>query len=183
VDLSAATGAHLEINLFYREEGRVPAIQALLESRGAHLILGTGDVSPVQIQELSSNRRIVDPRGIAKADVVLVPLEDGDRTEALVREGKYVIAIDLNPLSRTAQYADLTIVDNITRCLPALVTASTDLRSLAATDAGREQLAALCASFDQAENLSKTLEHIITRLQGLAAAGRSLGPRGDMTHD
>ena len=32
-----------------------------------------------------------------KADTVLVPLEDGDRTEALVKMGKTVVAIDLNP--------------------------------------------------------------------------------------
>jgi 4-phosphopantoate--beta-alanine ligase len=55
--------------------------------------------------------------------VVLVPLEDGDRTEALRRLGKTVIAIDLNPLSRTAQAASITIVDNVTRAMPKLVDA------------------------------------------------------------
>ena len=34
--------------------------------------------------------------------------------------GKQVIAIDLNPLSRTAQTAHITIVDEVTRCLPLL---------------------------------------------------------------
>ena len=55
------------------------------------------------------------------ADVVLVPLEDGDRAEALVKMGKKIIAIDLNPLSRTARVAQITIVDNITRALPTMV--------------------------------------------------------------
>ena len=47
----------------------------------------------VEIEELSSNRRKVDPNGIMLADVVLVPLEDGDRTEALKRLGKKVIEL------------------------------------------------------------------------------------------
>ncbi len=32
--------------------------------------------------------------------------------------GKTVIAVDLNPLSRTARMASLTIVDEVTRALP-----------------------------------------------------------------
>ena len=50
--------------------------------------------------------------GIEKADVVLVPLEDGDRCEALIALGKD-IAIDLNPLSRTSRTATVTIVDEV----------------------------------------------------------------------
>ena len=57
------------------------------------------------------------------ADVVLVPLEDGDRTEALKKMGKTVITFDLNPLSRTAQKADITIVDNVIRGMRLLVSA------------------------------------------------------------
>jgi len=38
----------------------------------------------------------------------------------LVNMGKKVITIDLNPLSRTAQTAHITIVDELTRCLPLL---------------------------------------------------------------
>ncbi len=65
-------------------------------------------------------RRIVDPEGIFAADVVLVPLEDGDRVEALQRMGKVTIAVDLNPLSRTSQRATVTIVDNVVRAIPNL---------------------------------------------------------------
>ncbi len=43
--------------------------------------------------------------------------------EALVNLGKKVIAIDLNPLSRTARTAHVTIVDELTRCLPLLIAA------------------------------------------------------------
>ena len=52
---------------------------------------------------------------------MLVPLEDGDRCEALVAMGKTVITIDLNPLSRTARTAHVTIVDELRRALAGLV--------------------------------------------------------------
>mgnify|MGYP005655794001 FL=1 len=44
-----------------------------------------------------------------------MPLEDGDRCEALVEMGKTVIVVDLNPLSRSAKMASITIVDEISR--------------------------------------------------------------------
>ena len=55
---------------------------------------------------------------------MLVPLEDGDRTMALKKAKKTVITIDLNPLSRTAQTADITIIDNVIRGMRLLVTTS-----------------------------------------------------------
>ena len=59
--------------------------------------------------------------GILGADVVLVPLEDGDRCEALVAMGKQVFVIDLNPLSRTAKTATICIVDEVQRTTSALL--------------------------------------------------------------
>ena len=53
--------------------------------------------------------------------MILVPLEDGDRCEALIAMGKTVCVIDLNPLSRTAKMATITIVDELTRCAPLLL--------------------------------------------------------------
>ena len=47
--------------------------------------------------------------------MVLVPLEDGDRCEALIAMGKTVIVVDLNPLSRSSRKASITIVDEISR--------------------------------------------------------------------
>ncbi len=67
--------------------------------------------------DLSHDRRLVSSKGIYTADVVLVPLEDGDRCEKLVKMGKTVITIDLNPLSRTSRTATISIVDNVTRAL------------------------------------------------------------------
>ena len=55
-----------------------------------------------QLSHIDSNRKFVHPEGIFKADVVFVPLEDGDRCEALRKMGKAVVTVDLNPMSRTA---------------------------------------------------------------------------------
>jgi 4-phosphopantoate--beta-alanine ligase len=67
---------------------------------------------------------MVHHEGILDADVVLTPLEDGDRAQALAACGKKVLTIDLNPFSRTAQSSTVTIVDNIVRAMPLLVLAS-----------------------------------------------------------
>jgi 4-phosphopantoate--beta-alanine ligase len=83
-----------------------------------------------RIPGLSSDRAKCHKDGIFGADVVLVPLEDGDRAEALVRMGKAVIAIDLNPLSRTAKTATITIVDELTRALGQITRAAEDLRGV-----------------------------------------------------
>ncbi len=73
-----------------------------------------------ELNFIDSNRKYVNPEGIFKADVVFIPLEDGDRCEALRKMGKDVITIDLNPMSRTAKQASITIVDNVIRALPLL---------------------------------------------------------------
>jgi len=66
----------------------------------------------VEIPTVSSRRRLVSREGIYSADTVMLMIEDGDMPEGLRRLGKRVIAIDLNPLSRTARNSDVTIVDN-----------------------------------------------------------------------
>ena len=48
-------------------------------------------------------------------------MEDGDRALALKKMEKRIIAIDLNPLSRTSLCADITIVDNVVRVMPKLI--------------------------------------------------------------
>ena len=77
-----------------------------------------GNKADARIPGLDHDRGLCDKDGIFSADVVLVPLEDGDRCQALKNMGKTVIAIDLNPLSRTAKTADVTIVDNVIRAIP-----------------------------------------------------------------
>jgi 4-phosphopantoate---beta-alanine ligase len=115
--LQKASGAKVEVNLFHRTEERVVLIEDLLRQAGTDVFSG-----PVErLLPLSHDRALCHREGIFAADVILVPLEDGDRCGALVGMGKIVIAIDLNPLSRTARAATLTIVDELTRALPNII--------------------------------------------------------------
>jgi 4-phosphopantoate--beta-alanine ligase len=123
VQLAKITKAKIEVNLFYYDEGRKKKIAKLLKKAGAEEVLGTNPRLYRKIAGLGSSRRIVDKNGIFTGDVILVPLEDGDRTAALKKAGKTVITFDLNPLSRTAKTADITIVDNIVRGMKLLVSA------------------------------------------------------------
>jgi 4-phosphopantoate--beta-alanine ligase len=112
--LQKACGARVEVNLFHRTEKRVNMIEKILHDSGVNVFSGDAE----RLLPLSHDRAWCRRGGIFSADVVLVPLEDGDRCEALVNMGKTVIAIDLNPLSRTSRSATLTIVDELTRALP-----------------------------------------------------------------
>jgi 4-phosphopantoate--beta-alanine ligase len=113
-DLQEASGASVEVNLFHRTEERVARISTLLRDNGVGVLSGKAE----RLLPLSHDRALCLRNGIYAADVVLVPLEDGDRCSALVSMGKTVIAIDLNPLSRTARTATLTVVDEVTRAVP-----------------------------------------------------------------
>ncbi len=115
--LSEISGAKVEVNLFHRSQERVAGLTKMMKKVGVDALGANADD---RIPGLSSERAKCCSDGIGSADVVLVPLEDGDRCEALVKMGKKVITIDLNPLSRTAQTAHITIVDELTRCLPLL---------------------------------------------------------------
>jgi 4-phosphopantoate--beta-alanine ligase len=153
VELAKVTGATIEVNLFYRAEKREIAIKAELEMYGAKEVLGVGSRASAGIPELQSERRRVDPDGIYIADTVLVPLEDGDRTEALIKLNKTVITVDLNPLSRTSKAANITVVDNVVRAMPALVEAARELR-------GSKSLKKIIDNFDNKKNLRDSLKII-----------------------
>lgn len=120
----ALPGLGVEVNLFHRSPRRVRLVERELRGAGVRTVLGVRPTA--RIPRLPSDRARVDRRGIAVADVCLVPLEDGDRTEALRALGKRVISVDLNPLSRTSRVADLPIVDELVRALANL---AHDLRS------------------------------------------------------
>ncbi|MBA1341766.1 MAG: 4-phosphopantoate--beta-alanine ligase [ANME-2 cluster archaeon] len=126
VELSILLDAPLEVNLFYRTKERVLKIIEHLKAHGAGCVLGADP--DASIPGLSSERGRVCSEGIYSADVVFVPLEDGDRCEALVAIGKQVIAVDLNPLSRTARCATVPVVDNITRAVPNIVNSVRELK-------------------------------------------------------
>ena len=119
VELGKILNAPLEVNIFHASVSREQVIQRHLLKNGAVEVLMP--TKEVQLSYIDSNRKFVHPDGIFKADVVFVPLEDGDRCEALRKMGKEVVTVDLNPMSRTAKKASVTIVDNVVRVLPALI--------------------------------------------------------------
>lgn len=112
--LQQACGALVEVNLFHRTGARIEAIAARLSRHGVEVLTGEAE----RLLPLSHDRALCLREGIHAADVVLVPLEDGDRCEALAAMGKTVVTIDLNPLSRTARTATVTVVDELTRAVP-----------------------------------------------------------------
>ena len=119
VALAAAVDAPIEVNIFHASQERERAIREHMLAHGAPDVLMP--TTHAVLEHIDSNRRFVNPDGILAADVVFVPLEDGDRCQALVRSGKRVITVDLNPMSRTARNATITIVDNVTRAMPLLL--------------------------------------------------------------
>ena len=157
VELAERIPAKIEVNLFHRTEERVRRIIEELKSFGACDVLG--DKPDARIEGLDHPRGLCCKEGIYSADVVLVPLEDGDRCEALVKMGKKVIAIDLNPLSRTSQRASITIVDNVVRAIPNISKWVDELR-----DKDMEELRDMVDSWDNKKSLQKTLEYISKRI-------------------
>ncbi|ELY48390.1 4-phosphopantoate--beta-alanine ligase [Natronorubrum sulfidifaciens] len=142
VELAEATGADLEINLFNRTPERIEAIADHLREHGAEDVKGLE--ADARIPNLDHQRAKVDEDGIYAADVVVVPLEDGDRAEALNEMDKTEIVIDLNPLSRSPQVADVPIVDNIIRAVPNM---TEHARVLA--DEDEDELQSIIETFDR----------------------------------
>jgi len=131
VTLAKLTGALLEVNLFHRTDERVKAIMGELKANGADSVLGE-NAEP--LLPLEHERSKVERSGIYDADVIFVPLEDGDRCQVLADMKKLVIAVDLNPLSRTSQAAHVSIVDNLKRALPKMIEMIPDFRSMTEED-------------------------------------------------
>lgn len=152
--LAKEINAPVEVNLFHRTEERVSKIVALLKSKGCSRVYG--DHPDQLIPGLSHERARATSEGIWTADVVLVPLEDGDRCEALLKMGKKVIAIDLNPLSRTAKTASVTIVDNIVRAVPNMEKMAREMKGMPCAD-----LEEMAEEFHNAAGLSRALEEMM----------------------
>ena len=146
VELAEVTGADVEVNLFNRTDERMRAIADHLRDHGASEVKGLE--ADGRIPGLSHERAKVDADGIGAADAVVVPLEDGDRAEALAAQGKTEIVIDLNPLSRSAQAAAVPIIDNVLRAVPNMTAHARELR-----DEPRSELERIVAAFDAEEAL------------------------------
>ena len=131
---AAVLNCPIEVNIYYRTPKRMEILLSTLvdqkktasklypqiEEKIA-MVKILGGKPDGRIPNLEGPRAQCHSDGILSADTILVPLEDGDRCEALIAMGKTVCVIDLNPLSRTAQTATVTIVDELTRCVPILL--------------------------------------------------------------
>jgi len=135
---AAVLDCPVEINIYYRTPARMEALLGHLRARQAALAESPapsgwtdahgdwaakiaavpilGDAPDARIPDLDGPRANCHADGILASDCILVPLEDGDRCEALVAMGKTLCVIDLNPMSRTAKTATVTIVDELMRC-------------------------------------------------------------------
>ncbi len=164
IALSKLVKAKIEVNLFHRSPERMEAVIGFLESMGANQVLGRS--SDATIPGIASDRAKCTKEGIYSADVVLVPLEDGDRAEALVQLGKKVIAIDLNPLSRTARAAQVTIVDEVSRAIAKMIEMVPELSK---DEAQRRKT---ISGFNNRSNLKRSLELMCSRLTELAGEGK-----------
>jgi 4-phosphopantoate--beta-alanine ligase len=155
--LADLVGAKVEVNLFHRSEERVRKVIAYVEKECGHEVLGRDQ--DFILEGIASDRARCCSEGIAKADVVLIPLEDGDRAEALRKVGKKVIAIDLNPLSRTTVVADVAIVDELTRAARNMVALAEVM-----ADHPESERQRMISMFNNQRNLGAVLERMANNL-------------------
>jgi 4-phosphopantoate--beta-alanine ligase len=163
IRFSEIMNAPLEVNLFYNRKERERIVADRLYKAGAKQILGIDSKYQTDIPELTHTRRVVDKRGIHSADVVFVPLEDGDRTIALRKMGKKVITVDLNPLSRTSLSSNISIVNNIIRSIPEMIEIAIILK-----ESDEAVLEKIINAFDNGESLRTALDFISERLEKLS---------------
>jgi 4-phosphopantoate--beta-alanine ligase len=160
ISLANCISAKIEVNLFHRTETRIKNIIKELKKHGAGKIYGEkGDKN---IPGLNHNRGLCDKDGIFYADVVLVALEDGDRCQALRDMGKTIISIDLNPLSRTAKTANITLIDNVIRAIPNIEKWVKKIEKYE-----EKKLKNIIKSWDNEKMLQETLKFISKRLNSL----------------
>ena len=146
----------IEVNIFYRTPERMKALlNHLYEIREANQldVEILGENPDAKIPGLEGPRAKCCESGIYNSDVILVPLEDGDRCEALVAMGKVVLVIDLNPLSRSAKMGSVTIVDELSRVADNLLHgAMQKITRMPRTD------------YDNNNNLQSAIDHITSSL-------------------
>ena len=115
IEVAKAANTKIEVNIFHRTEERMERLISYMEENGATNVLGRNP--DAKIPGITSDRALCTKEGIFDSDVILVPIEDGDRAQALAAMNKIVIAIDLNPLSRTSKAASVSISDEMSRAL------------------------------------------------------------------
>lgn len=152
IKLAKILNAKIEINLFYKTDERIKKLKELYKYHGYKNVLGTDNKSLKYFEDIKNPRASADENGIYKSDVLLIPLEDGDRAEILAKTGKKIITIDLNPLSRTSQKSDISIVDNVVRAIPFMCKIAKDLKKQ-----DKQDLKQMINEFSNEENLKESL--------------------------
>jgi 4-phosphopantoate---beta-alanine ligase len=160
--LSDALDCPIEINLFHSTKERTVKIETYL-NKFSKRVLSTSSAK-VMLTGIASKRKITLRDGIYQSDCVFVPLEDGDRAQALISLKKKVITIDLNPLSRTAQNATITIVDNIIRAIPLLTKQVRYLKGKS-----KKEWAKIIQKYDNKKTISASLQCIQKHLKQMSA--------------
>ena len=163
IALAKAVPAKMEVNLFHRTPERMEGLISFLESKGAGEVLGRNP--DCRIQGLNHDRALCTKEGIFDSDVIVVPLEDGDRAEALVSMGKVVISIDLNPLSRTSCKATVPISDEMSRALENIIRSIEELRG------DDETILKVIEHYDSSNNRRETVRYICDTLMSGFQAG------------
>jgi len=157
IALAKEVPAKMEVNIFHRTEKRMELLIAFMEENGAHGVLGRDP--DARIPGLTSDRALCTKTGIFDSDVILVPIEDGDRAKALADMKKIVISIDLNPLSRTSKTATVSISDEMTRALENIIRFVREMR-------GKDDIIdETISSFSNESNRGEMVEEICSSLR------------------
>jgi len=119
----------------------------------------------VKLSHIASDRAKRRQNGIFQADVVFVPLEDGDKAQALTKLGKTVLTVDLNPLSSNcSSKVPLQSSNEVTRAFKNLVSFAKHWKS----ETNHDELDLLKTTFDNLENLKASYALMQKRLRSLA---------------
>ena len=157
IRLANEVPAKMEVNIFHRTAERMKLLISFMEENGAADVLGRDP--DARIPGLSSDRALCTREGIFDSDVILVPIEDGDRAKALADMGKVVISIDLNPLSRTSRTASVSISDEMTRALENIIAYVKEMK-------GRpEEIEEAIRTFSNENNRKEIVDEICSSLR------------------
>ena len=154
--LAETVSAKIEVNIFHRTEKRMELLISYMEENGAENVLGRDP--DARIPGLTSDRALCTKDGIFDSDVILVPIEDGDRAKALADMGKVVISIDLNPLSRTSKTATVSISDEMTRALENIIGFAKEMKG------DHDRIEKTIRTFSNGTNRKRTVEEICSSL-------------------
>ena len=156
IKLSETIPAPLEINIFHRTEERMGLLIDYMESQGCKDVLGR--IPEARIPGLNHDRALCT-KTLYDCDTIIVPIEDGDRAEALVKMGKVVISIDINPISRTSKTATVPISDELTRALENIIRFVDELRG------NDDEIERIISSYNNDDNRRALLKEISAFLE------------------